>query len=122
MTPRARRLSPHGVFLAACAVGVVGLSVLAGGRLGVGCLWAYLIAVNVCTFVCYGYDKAAARRGWLRVPEVLLHLLAALGGTLAAWVAQQIFRHKTIKGSFRRVFWLIVAAQAAGVGLWVYYA
>jgi uncharacterized membrane protein YsdA (DUF1294 family) len=122
MTPRARRLSPHGVFLTACAAGVVGLSVLAAARLGVRWLWAYLIAVNVCTFVCYGYDKASARRGWLRVPEVVLHLLAVLGGTVGAWLGRQVFRHKTIKSSFRRIFWLIVAAQAAGVALWVYYA
>lgn len=101
---------------------VAAVSAVAAGRFGIRWLWAYLIAVNVCTFVWYGYDKAAARNGWLRVPEIVLHVLAIGGGTVAAWLGQQVFRHKTIKGSFRRTFWLIVAFQAMGIGLWVYYS
>ena len=66
--------------------------------------------------------RNAARRGRLRVPERLLHLLAVLGGTPSAWLAQRTFRHKTIKGPFRIAFWAIAILQAVGIGLWVYYA
>jgi len=41
----------------------------------------------------------------------------------ACWAAMRVFRHKTIKGSFRIVFWFIVVAQlgacaAVTYGLW----
>ena len=84
-------------------------------------LYAYLLAINVWTFACYAYDKAAAGRAMLRVPEAVLHGLTLVGGTPGAWAGQRTFRHKTLKRSFRRVFWVIVAVQAAGVVLWAYY-
>ena len=74
-------------------------------------LWAYLAAINCTTFLLYGYDKKAALSEWKRVPEMILHGLALLGGTPFAFLAQYVFRHKTIKGSFRIVFWLIFIAQ-----------
>jgi uncharacterized membrane protein YsdA (DUF1294 family) len=64
----------------------------------------------------YGYDKAAAGRG-RRVPELVLHGAELLGGTPAAFVAQQLFRHKTQKTSFQVRFWIIVAVQAVVVFL-----
>lgn len=77
-----------------------------------GWLAAWLIAVNVTTFVAYFYDKRAAGQGWLRVPEQLLHALAIVGGSPAALLAQSYLRHKTVKSSFRAVFWIILTAQA----------
>jgi uncharacterized membrane protein YsdA (DUF1294 family) len=47
------------------------------------------------------------------VPEVVLWLLAALGGSPGAFIAMRVFHHKTSKTSFQIVFWVIVAAQAA---------
>jgi uncharacterized membrane protein YsdA (DUF1294 family) len=120
MARKAGRVSPHVLFGAVAAV-VTGALTLAGVyRVGLAWLWAWLIAVNVCAFAFYGYDKRAARRGRLRVPEVLLHLPAVLGGTPAAWIAQRLFRHKTVKGRFRVAFWAIAVGQAVGIGLWVY--
>jgi uncharacterized membrane protein YsdA (DUF1294 family) len=79
-----------------------------------------LAGVNLATFVLYGYDKAVSGGTKRRVPENVLHLLAFLGGTPAALLSQVLFRHKTIKPSFRRVFWLIVVLQlsAAGAAGW----
>jgi uncharacterized membrane protein YsdA (DUF1294 family) len=77
-------------------------------------LWSYLVAINVATFVLYGYDKAAAGGG-RRVPEIVLHGAELLGGTPAAFVAQRLFHHKTQKTSFQVRFWIIVAVQAAVV-------
>ena len=75
------------------------------------CLWSYLIAINFTTFLLYFYDKKAALSEWRRVPEAVLHALTFLGGTPFAFFAQRLFRHKTIKGSFRIVFWLIFLIQ-----------
>jgi uncharacterized membrane protein YsdA (DUF1294 family) len=76
-------------------------------------LAGWLVGVNVVTFGYYGYDKNQARRSSGRVPEVVLHGLALAGGSPAAWLAMRLFRHKTIKGSFRFVFWTIVVLQLA---------
>ena len=122
MTRRGRRPSPYVLFLVLSAVMAAGLALLCALWLGIGWLWAWLIGVSLSTVACYGYDKAAARKQWLRIPEAVLHLPALLGGSVAAWLAQQTFRHKTIKGRFRIVFWLIAALQVAGVILWIRYA
>ena len=53
-----------------------------------------------------------------RVPEMVLHILALAGGSLGAWLGMRLFRHKTVKGSFRLAFWLIVSLQVLLVA-WV---
>lgn len=60
----------------------------------------YLLAVNVLTFIVYGVDKWKARSGRWRVPEATLIGLAALGGSVGAWLAMQLFHHKTQKKRF----------------------
>jgi uncharacterized membrane protein YsdA (DUF1294 family)/cold shock CspA family protein len=72
---------------------------------------SYLIAINITTFFLYGYDKIIASTERLRVPENNLHALAILGGSPAGLSAQKFFRHKTIKGSFQLVYWIIVFGQ-----------
>jgi uncharacterized membrane protein YsdA (DUF1294 family) len=72
---------------------------------------AWLVAVNGTAFGYYGVDKAQARRASRRVPELVLHGLALAGGSVGAFAGMQLFRHKTVKGRFRIVFWLIVAVQ-----------
>lgn len=64
-------------------------------------LLKYILVVNVLTFIVYGVDKGKARRGRWRVPEATLLGLAALGGSVGAWLAMQLFRHKTQKKKFR---------------------
>jgi len=82
---------------------------------------AWLAAVNVAAFAYYGFDKWQARRGGRRVPEKVLFGLALVGGSLGAYVAMQTFRHKTIKGSFRIVFWAIIALQIGLMGYLSYH-
>jgi uncharacterized membrane protein YsdA (DUF1294 family) len=83
-------------------------------------IWIALAIVNAATILLYGYDKAVAGGTRSRVPENVLHLLALLGGSPAAFLSQRLFRHKTVKPGFRRVFWLIVVLQAtvAAVVAW----
>ncbi len=67
---------------------------------------AVYAVVSVVTFAAYGLDKrAAGRAGARRTPESTLLLLGLVAGWPGALVAQQVFRHKTRKRSFRRAFW-----------------
>lgn len=71
----------------------------------------HLIAINITTFIAYGWDKRAASRADWRVPEKTLHAYAFIGGFPGALIAQKIFRHKTRKKSFRAMMWLIFMIQ-----------
>lgn len=83
-------------------------------------LLVWLISINVLTFSYYGIDKSRARRNARRIPEIVLHGLAILGGSLGAWLGMSTFRHKTVKGSFRIFFWCIVILQIALIGALIY--
>ena len=82
-------------------------------------VFAWLIAINVVTFVAFGYDKAVAPKGATRVPEAILLALTLLGGSVGAVIARPLFRHKTQKVSFRLIFWPCVIMSIALVT--VYY-
>ena len=84
-------------------------------------LVCYLVGVNFTTVCAYAYDKAAAVRDFRRVPERLLNLCAAAGGTPAALLSQKIFHHKTVKRSFQMWFWGICAAQLTLLAAWIYF-
>lgn len=75
----------------------------------------YFLAINVLTFAVYGVDKWKARQGRWRVPEATLIGLAALGGSAGAWVAMQLFRHKTKKNKFRYGVPIMFVLQLAAV-------
>lgn len=75
----------------------------------------YLLAINVLAFAVYGVDKWKARQGRWRVPEATLLGLAALGGSAGAWVAMQLFRHKTKKNKFRYGVPIMFVLQLAAV-------
>ncbi|MFK4835090.1 DUF1294 domain-containing protein [Microbacterium sp. ZW T2_14] len=77
-------------------------------------------AMSLVTFAAYGIDKSAARRSAGRVPEQTLLLLGLIGGWPGGLVAQQLFRHKTRKRSFRRAFWGTVAVNILVLAAAVY--
>ena len=79
----------------------------------------YLLALNVLTFIVYGVDKWKAQRGRWRVPEASLLGLAALGGSVGAWLAMQLFRHKTQKKKFRYGVPALFVLQVAVVVLFI---
>lgn len=71
------------------------------------------------TFVAYAFDKSAAMDDRWRTQESTLHLFALVGGWPGALVAQRLFRHKSKKISFRRVFWATVVLNCCALG-WVF--
>lgn len=77
-------------------------------------LGAYVV-LSAGLFALYGRDKAAARRGGRRTPELTLHLLALAGGWPGALLARRVFRHKTKKQPFRTVFWCTVVVNCAAL-------
>ena len=79
----------------------------------------YFLTINVLTFIVYGVDKWKAQRGRWRVSEAVLLGLAALGGSVGAWLAMQLFRHKTQKKKFRYGVPILFALQATAVVLLV---
>ena len=92
-----------------------------------GILWLWLLVINALTLVSYGLDKVLAKikahaPKTRRVPEKTLLLLAALGGGIGAWLAMELFRHKTQHRSFRicvplfTTIWTVVI-----VGLYLYF-
>jgi uncharacterized membrane protein YsdA (DUF1294 family) len=71
------------------------------------------LSASLLTIYFYRQDKQAAQKGAWRTPEMRLHQLEFLGGWLGAFIAQQLFRHKTSKQSFQLTFNLIVIFHLA---------
>jgi uncharacterized membrane protein YsdA (DUF1294 family) len=73
------------------------------------------VVMSVVAFAAYGIDKAAARGARQRISEQTLLMLGLFGGWPGALIAQQLFRHKTRKRSFRRAFWGTVVINVAAI-------
>ncbi len=74
---------------------------------------AWLAAWSVAEFLVYGLDKALAKAKGPRVPELILNLLAAVGGFPGGWLGMLVFRHKS---NFRRhpIIWAVLALSTVG--------
>ena len=80
-----------------------------------------LLGVNLVTFMRYWFDKyAASRRQW-RTPESKLHFWSLAGGWPAAWLAQQVLRHKSSKPEFLGVYCATVFVNLAVWGGWFWW-
>ena len=82
---------------------------------------AWLLGVNGVAFLAYGLDKHQARSARRRIPERALHVLAVAGGSFGAYCGMRWFRHKTLKGRFRLVFWIIIVAQLMAAAVLAYW-
>ncbi len=70
-------------------------------------LLAYLLG-SLAIVVLFWSDKRRALKGDWRISESNLHTLELLGGWPGTLAAQQLFRHKTRKGSYLFTLWLII--------------
>lgn len=82
---------------------------------------AWLVTLNVVTFLLFGFDKwRAGVAGW-RVPENTLCGLGALGGWPGGLIGMKLFRHKTAKWSFKLKYTLAIIPFAAGIWAWLHF-
>ena len=65
------------------------------------CLAYYLLAINAVAFTVYGIDKYKAKKTKWRISEAKLLLLAALGGSIGAWLGMRVWHHKTMHKKFK---------------------
>lgn len=68
----------------------------------------YIVIINLTAFICFGWDKMAARQHERRIPEINLLMIALLGGSTGSLIGQKHFRHKTRKQPFKFNLQLIV--------------
>lgn len=61
----------------------------------------YLAIVNLVALILYGIDKWRAVHQEWRISEATLLIIAAIGGSVGAWLGMQLFRHKTKHLKFR---------------------
>ena len=73
----------------------------------------YLVAINVLAFFMYGVDKWKAKQSKWRIREAALLMLAALGGSIGAWLGMHVWHHKTMHKKFQYGVPLILIAQIA---------
>lgn len=79
----------------------------------------YLAVITVVTFLVYGIDKWKAQHKRWRIPESVLLGLAAIGGSVGAWLGMKVWRHKTQHKKFKYGVPAILAAQVAVVVWWL---
>lgn len=92
------------------AVGYAGVI----GYLPIELVMAFAL-MSTIAYLFYALDKRSALKGNRRTPEDWLHFLSLIGGWPGALIAQQQFRHKTRKTSFRVVFYLSVLINIGAV-------
>ena len=78
----------------------------------------YLAIINVITFFLFGIDKLKAKRSKWRVSEAMLLGMAAIGGSIGAWLGMMVWHHKTLHKKFRYGIPLIILIQV-GLLVWV---
>ncbi|MEN9846037.1 MAG: hypothetical protein RIS36_1184 [Pseudomonadota bacterium] len=72
-----------------------------------------LIGVNIAALGSMGLDKSFARSEAPRIPEVVLYVLALLGGSPGILAGIHIFKHKTRKAAFQCTLLVVFASQVA---------
>lgn len=107
-----------GTVLRLAGIALVLLSAAAAVLLGRAPAWmlAAYGMLGAVSFVVYGFDKRAARRGDWRVTEASLHGIDLIGGIAGGLIGQLVFRHKTRKGGFAAVSALIASGHIAALG------
>lgn len=73
----------------------------------------YILVINIITFLVYGIDKWKAKKGWWRIPETTLIILAIIGGSIGAWFGIKVWHHKTMHKKFKYGVPLIFILQFA---------
>ena len=84
-------------------------------------VFGYIVLVNLVAFCMYGIDKRKAVKDRYRISENALLGVALIGGSIGAWAAMKVFRHKTQKWKFKLLVPLFFLLQVAAVAYFVYW-
>ena len=78
-------------------------------------LFAYLAVISVISIIVCIWDKKISKKNKveLRIPEAVLLLLSALGGSVAMFITMLIIRHKTKHVKFMLGIPIIIIVQIA---------
>lgn len=76
-------------------------------------LICYIVVINLVSFMMFGIDKYKARRGQWRISEATLLAVAAIGGSIGAWMGMKVWHHKTLHSKFRYGVPIILLAHIA---------
>lgn len=69
----------------------------------------YLLTINFVSGILFAYDKQAAKKNKLRIPEITLHVLELLGGVFTTILLMYILRHKNRKFSYWVWTWMLMS-------------
>ena len=81
-------------------------------------LFAYLLGMNAAAYILMAVDKTNAIRKARRIPEAVLLLIAALGGSLGEWLGMAGLHHKTKHKKFLILVPLFLFVHIA-LGVWL---
>ena len=73
----------------------------------------YLLFINAATFIIYGIDKDKAKKAKWRISEATLLTMAAVGGSIGAWLGMKAWHHKTQHRKFKYGVPIILLIQIA---------
>ena len=79
-----------------------------------------LAALNLFTFLAFGWDKRKAVTGRTRTAEGTLITFAFFGGFVGGWFAMSVFRHKTRKRSFQAKMLAVTVLNPVWLLLWLW--
>lgn len=65
-----------------------------------GWLPAYIMLINIGSFLTVGFDKRQAKAKAWRVPEKRFFFLSLIGGAIGTYAGMKAFRHKTKHPAF----------------------
>ena len=72
----------------------------------------YLLVINAATFIIYGIDKDKAKKAKWRISEATLLTMAAVGGSIGAWLGMKAW-HQTQHRKFKYGVPIILLIQIA---------
>ena len=81
-------------------------------------LFAYLLGMNAAAYILMAVDKTNAIRKARRIPEAVLLLIAALGGSLGEWLGMASLHHKTKHKKFLILVPVFLFGHIA-LGVWL---
>lgn len=74
-------------------------------------LLAYIVIINIITFLAFAYDKHRAKNDGWRIKNFFLLGLSFIGGSLGGLLGMKLIRHKTKKSYYRMGLPLMVLMQ-----------